>query len=61
MNTTNPNAIPAPKTVGFSDEFSAAWERDMAILEADPRTTGGYRPSWLVKRVLADHAAKAGK
>lgn len=40
----------------------AAWERDLEILESDPRTAGkANRPPELVRLVLADHAVKAAK
>ena len=49
--------IPAPP-----GEEGRRWREDMAILEADPRTSGSAnRPPWLVKRVLDEHAARKAR
>lgn len=46
--------IPMPTTAdGYTAAELAARERDLAILDADPRTAGSSnRPAWLVERVL---------
>lgn len=45
-------SIPPPSDPDERD----AWARDLAILDSDPRSAGrANRPSWLVKRVLAEH------
>lgn len=47
--------VPAPSDPGERAE----WQRDLEILERDPRTAGASnRPEWLVRRVLADHKNK---
>lgn len=46
--------IPAPTAAdGYTAAELAERDRDMAILDADPRTAGtANRPAWLVARVL---------
>lgn len=47
--------IPAPS----DPSERAEWQRDLEILDRDPRTAGSAnRPAWLVRRVLADHKNK---
>lgn len=47
--------IPAPS----DPSERVAWQRDLEILDRDPRTAGSAnRPAWLVRRVLADHKSK---
>lgn len=47
--------IPAPS----DSSERAEWQRDLEILDSDPRTAGSAnRPAWLVRRVLADHKNK---
>lgn len=51
----NPDAEPIPAPPDATE--AADWRRDLAILDADPRTAGrANRPAWLVERVLADGA-----
>ncbi len=55
-NTDSDLKIPAPTT---SAEDAANWTRDLAILEADPRTAGkANRPAALVAKVLGDAAIR---
>lgn len=55
VNPTTAQRIPPPPDPGEA----AAWERDLAILDADPRTAGtSPRPPWLVRRVLAEHQGR---
>lgn len=52
---TKPEGIPMPTSADMTASERAEYLRDMAILDSDPRTAGGAnRPSWLVRRVLAD-------
>lgn len=59
MTNTKAQSIPMPSTNVLTPAEIAEYKRDMAILDADPRTAGSAnRPAWLVKRVLAEHNAR---
>ena len=51
--------LPPMKFAEHGDPVVAEYDREMAILAADPRTAGSAnRPAWLVRQVLSD--AKRG-